>query len=461
MSSPLEKTDDHYFVLIVGGGIVGAGIFRDLALHGVKTLLVDKFDFTSQTSQSSSKMLHGGIRYLENMDYSLIKEALQEKNLWLKLTPHLAQERRFYLPVYKDSLRPLWQIKIGLFLYDLLSLFRNTAHGLATQQESLKAFPQLKKENLTGSGYYYDAVVDDARLTLECLYDGLINKSCHALNYVTFEDAKPFTHKEGKTSYEVTLKDQLTQETKTITCDQLVFATGPFTDQLLSRLTYLNWQPKLIPSKGSHLWLRRDALDIQDPMVLTPNDGRVIFVIPNEEAILVGTTECAEDVAFNQQPSEEEIDYLLANMNDFFAKASLQRSDIVGMFAGTRPLVIDPSSSGDRGKTAREHQIYQPHSSTFVLIGGKYTTFRTMASELVTLLLKRLNRPYDASKTLTPLRQHSHILQKKQEDITLDDLHHIVENELVRTKEDIIRRRLGYVLVGEKLRELIDKLPLP
>ena len=458
-SSKLATTKSHYPVAIIGGGIVGAGIFRDLSLHQVPTLLIEKWDFTSQTSQSSSKMLHGGIRYLENMDLALIKEALQEKNLWLKLTPHLATERRFYLPVYKDSLRPLWQIRIGLFLYDLLSLFKNTAHGHTDRKETKKNFPELRQKGLSGCGYYYDAVVDDAKLTLECIYDGLKEPNCQALNYVGLEDVKT-NPEHQKQKYQLILKDQITGQDKIVTCGQLIFATGPFADKLLKNISYLSWQDKLIPSKGSHLWLKKDALKINDPMVLTPKDGRVVFVIPHQDSILIGTTECAQDVAFNQEPSQEEITYLLDNVNDFFTKANVTNDHIIGMFAGTRPLIKDPSAPADRSKTAREHQVYQPHSHTFVIIGGKYTTFRTMSSELTSLVLRQRKQPYDASLTLAPLRQASRILSPTQ-NVTEADLDYIKDHELVRTKEDIIRRRIGHPLQSPELGKLIDSLDLP
>jgi glycerol-3-phosphate dehydrogenase len=455
LKQTLSSIHDHYPVVIIGGGIVGAGVFRDLALNKVSTLIIDKHDFTSQTSQSSSKMLHGGIRYLENMDFKLVKEALHEKNLWLKLTPHLAQERRFYLPVYQDSLRPLWQIKIGLFLYDLLSLFLNTLHGTATKEESIKVFPELKKNGLTGAGYYYDAVVDDAKLTLECLYDGLQEKNCHALNYVALEDVQVLPN-----GYQVTMKDQLTNVQRIINCDQLIFATGPFTDKLLSNLSYLKWHNKLIPSKGSHLWLAPTSLTIKDPLVLTPKDGRVIFVIPYQHAILVGTTECNEEVTANQKPSQSEIDYLLQNINDYFTGTTVTPDHIIGMFAGTRPLVKDPDAANDRGKTAREHQIYQPHPHTFVMIGGKYTTFRVMAAELTGLVMRQRKKPYDASKSLKPLRQRSRGLDTDSSQLSQDDINYFIDYELARTQEDIKDRRLGIGHEGKNLDLSHFKMPL-
>src|SRR5690606_15641395 len=142
---------------------------RDLALNGVSTLLLDKGDFASQTSQSSSKMLHGGIRYLENFDFGLVQEALEEKNLWLKLAPHLCFEREFYLPLYKYSKYPPIFLKAGLILYDFLSHFKNKPHGMLTSREILEIVPSLESKDLTGAGKYYDGVVDDAKLSLECL----------------------------------------------------------------------------------------------------------------------------------------------------------------------------------------------------------------------------------------------------------------------------------------------------
>ena len=162
----LSDSQDFYHTVIIGGGIVGAGIFRDLSLHNSDTLLIEKGDFSSQTSSKSSKMLHGGIRYLENFDFKLVFEALHEKNLWLKLAPHLCYEQGFFLPIHKNSKRPLWMIKIGLFLYDLLSQFKNRPHKMFSKDEIIQKFPQINPEGLSGGGLYYDGVMDDFKITL-------------------------------------------------------------------------------------------------------------------------------------------------------------------------------------------------------------------------------------------------------------------------------------------------------
>ena len=253
--SRLPQIRDHYDIVIVGAGITGAGIFRYLALHGLKVLIIDKKDFSSQTSQSSSKMLHCGIRYLENFDFALVWEALHEKNFWIKRAPHLCYEDSFYLPIFKNSARPLWMVKIGLWLYDFLSSFKNSPHRILDREQTLKQIPGLKSKGLSGAGVYYDAVMDDVKITLEVLYDGLQEKGCEALNYVSMTSFE----NNGDTNT-LSLRDEINGDTKTVTCRETVFATGPFTDRLMAELGSIPWIPKLLPSKGSHLWLKKEKI---------------------------------------------------------------------------------------------------------------------------------------------------------------------------------------------------------
>jgi glycerol-3-phosphate dehydrogenase len=437
LSSPLLDAENHYPVLIVGGGIVGAGIFRDLSLHGVPSLLIEKKDFSSQTSQSSSKMLHGGIRYLENLDFALVFEALHEKNLWLKLAPHLCYEQPFYMPVYKDALRPLWMVKCGLFLYDFLSSFQNSPHQTNNKEKTLRDIKYLRENGLTGSGVYYDAIVDDAKLTLEVIYDALSNKTSQALNHVGLESVEI----EGDI-YKCHLKDGLTGDMRMISTDNLVFATGPFTDQLMSKLDIVNWSPKLLPSKGSHLWLSKESLPIKYPVVLTPKDGRVIFVVPQSGKVLVGTTEVQpEEDFFDIKCSRLETEYLLHNINEYFPEAKIKEKDILSTFAGIRPLVKD--DNGDKGKTAREHKLYQPRSNLYLMLGGKYTTFRVMASDVAREICSKVRIPYNSNKTKQPLKRPSAILPFEPSSLTKENVIKSLENELVRTFDDLLIRRMG------------------
>tara|TARA_B100001971_G_C18268036_1_gene596514 strand:- start:83721 stop:85076 length:1356 start_codon:yes stop_codon:yes gene_type:complete len=429
----------HYTHVIIGGGIVGSGIFRDLSLHGEDVLLVDKGDFNSQTSQASSKMLHGGIRYLENFDFALVKEALHEKKTWTKLAPHLTKEEMFIIPVYKESKWPLFFVRIGLFLYDLLSLFKNPRFYTMNKVQTLNKLPELRSESLKGAGVYSDAIVEDAKLGLECIYDA-INEKCHALNY---KELIKVAKKDGK--YQLSLIDKLNHQKMEVSCENLIFALGPFTDQVLKKLE-IPWNPVMIPSKGSHIWIKKDSLNIKQPMVLQTSDNRIIFVIPQRDAILIGTTEIAlakdEDI-FNIKASDEEIEYILQNVNEYFPSAELKKDCIIRSFAGVRPLVQDGSKH--RSKVSRTHKVYNPTENIFVICGGKYTTFRVMAQDIVKMIFKKSGKRYIKDLSLRPLKKKSVIPMQAQSFITQDNIDEILANELPRTYEDLIYRRLSLI----------------
>ncbi len=439
--STLSKKSS-YKTVIVGGGIVGAGIFRDLVLNGVETLLVDAGDFSAQTSERSSKMLHGGIRYLENMDFPLVFEALHEKNLWLKLTPHLAHEVPFYLPVYKDAKRPLWMIRIGLYMYDFLSSFKNSPFSMKNKAETLNAIKGLNPEGLTGAGVYYDGIMDDAKITLEVIYDALLEPHAFALNHTMVVDVKKINNKNT-----LTLKNHITGVEENIIADQVVYALGPFTDTFLKKYNFYNWEDVLLPSKGSHIWVSSLDLPIAHPIVMTPQDefgDRVIFVVPHGEKVLVGTTEVPnKDELFHVTPTEEEIQYLIKNLNSYFPALNLTKDKIIGSFAGIRPLVREGANTGDRGKTSREHKVYQPSSDTYVIAGGKYTTFRVMGREITQKICHHFHKSYNRDLTESFLRRKSVIEPFNWRLPTESDLELICIKEMPKTFDDLVMRRLS------------------
>lgn len=448
----------EYKTVIVGGGIVGAGIFRDLVMNGVETLLVDAGDFSSQTSERSSKMLHGGVRYLENMDFPLVFEALHEKNLWLKLAPHLAKEVPFYLPVYSDGKRPLWMIRIGLYLYDLLSSFKNSPHSMKSKSECLNDIPGLNSEGLTGAGVYYDGIMDDAKITLEVIYDALEEKHAYAMNHTKVVNVRKINNKNT-----LTLKNVMTGIETNIVADKVVYALGPFTDSFLKQYSFYNWSDVLLPSKGSHIWISAKHLPLKHPILMTPQDeygDRVIFVVPHGEKVLVGTTEVPnKDDLFHVKPTDEEIKYLLKNLNVYFPKFNLTKEHIIGSFAGIRPLVKDDSAGGDRGKTSREHKVFQPSSDTYVIAGGKYTTFRVMGREITQKICHQFGKSFNPDKTESPLRRHSVIEPFEWKLPTERDLIAICKTEMPVTFEDLVIRRLSVASRGiwaEKTTEDFD-----
>ncbi len=435
-------------VIIIGGGINGAGLFRDLALHGLDVLLLEKGDFSSQTSQGSSKMLHGGIRYLENFDFALVQEALEEKNLWLKLAPHICSEKKFYLPVYSWSKWPLPFVRMGIFLYDALSHFQNRPGGLVWREEMLKDFPTINPQGLRGAGTYYDGIVDDHKLALECIWDGELEEKAVALNY------KEVTRIEERVNHtRVHYRDLLTKVETHADAKFIIYATGPFTDVLLPKWG-VPWTSALLPSKGIHLWIKPDALTLSGPMVLQTKDNRVIFVIPQRNSVLVGTTETPVDAEmFNIKATDGDVNYLLSVLNDYFPSARIDHSHILNTFAAIRPLVKEDTGQ-DRGKTSRFHRIFRPTNNSYVLLGGKYTTFRRMGQDVLRELVPRLGVAYRDHLTLNPLRKTSTVGTFTDTEVSAEKIKTTILTERVRTYEDLITRRLSWLNPPESYKEI-------
>ncbi len=453
-----KELKEHYEHIIIGGGIVGAGILRDLTLHKQDVLLIDKNDFASQTSSGSSKMLHGGIRYLENFDFFLVFEALKEKRLWLKLASHISEERTFYLPIFKESKWPLFMMRIGLFLYDFLSVFKNNPHKILNSTKTIAALQGIKQTGLKGAGVYSDGVIDDSKLVFDLIFDSC-HQGSHAINYHEIIEQK----KKDKI-YFLTILNKLTGIKSTVTCKKLIFATGPFTDQVMHKLK-IPWKNIILPSKGSHIWIDRNSLDLDQAMVIQTKDKRIIFVIPQRGAILVGTTEVmlSEDEVFeNIKISDAETEYLLGCINGYFPNAKVSKENIIASFAAVRPLVKKGESAS---KTSRKHQIYEPQKNTFVIAGGKYTTFRIMAQDLTKKVLKDSNIKYDKTLSLQELKKKSLLSDIHTQKININDLQEIIEKEQVHNLEDLIKRRLSLYSLKQsesesELKSLIEQIDL-
>lgn len=430
--------DSNYDVIIVGAGIVGAGAFRECVSHGLKTLLIDKEDFCDRTSAASSKMLHGGIRYLENLDFELVFEALQEKKLWLKLAPHLNYNQEFFLPLYQDSIRRPLEIQLGITLYDLLAQNPFRGPKWANKQEVMRAIAGLKKQDLKGAGVYMDAIMDDRKLGLEIIFETAAKANGHAINHISYQSSQRINHEKIM----VHLKDQLNSTEYTVQTKHLLFTAGPFIDQILSQQNNYHWENKILPSKGSHIYIR-NHINLEKAMVMTPKDGRVIFVIPREgDRILVGTTEIQAPQNFDYLDiSEPEIEYLISNFNEYFPYHPINKGHIIGSFAGVRPLVKTGGSS--LGKTARTHEVYQIYNNVAAIAGGKYTTFRIMAKDLVLPMFKQLKVSYQQQHSMQPVPANSQFYSLRNQDIQNDQLiQTVIEKEMVRNYQDL-KNRIG------------------
>jgi glycerol-3-phosphate dehydrogenase len=376
--------DDLFDLLILGGGITGAGVALDAALRGFRVALIDKGDFASGTSSVSSKLVHGGLRYLEHGGFHLVYEALHERRLLLANAPHLVRPLRFVIPFYQGTRLPPWKWRAGLTLYDLLAGRSNLRRSRPLAIRHLRQeFPSLKTAGLRGGAAYFDAQMDDARLCLEVIRTAA-QQGARVANYV---EAAAF-EKQGGEIAGIRAVDRIGGGDFAIRARQVLNATGPWVDTVC-RLASDTTGPRLKPTKGVHLvapgrgWTAAFLL-------LHPADGRVFFVIPWMGKTLVGTTDTlCDDTPDTLLVTSEEVEYLLAGFNHYFAPP-FEKRDILGTFAGLRPLIR--ARSNDPSSLSREFQLFRSASGLLSVAGGKYTTYRRMAQVVTDTITQQLGR---------------------------------------------------------------------
>lgn len=427
----IPKHPHHIFdVAIIGGGINGAGIARELALRGIKVALFEKGDFGSGTSSASSKLAHGGLRYLEYGNYSLVFEACHERERLLKNAPHLTKPLPFILPIYKDSRRPKWQIRIGLWLYDLLSSFKTVkTHSMLSVNEVMQFEPSLNSENLVGGALYYDAQMDDSRIVLE----NILEAEYHGAEVHNYTEVTRFDSENGLIKALYVKQKNADIEFK-ITPDIVINTSGPWHDMITSKINPKS-EKKLRLSKGVHIVIPK--LTEKAILLTAKQDGRVFFVLPWDNHSIVGTTE----TDYNDSPDdlkveESDIDYLLKELHHFFPKSTITKESIISSFAGLRPLV--KSESQTASATSREHLILV-EGNTVHLLGGKYTTYRKMSEEVAQVVLQKLKK-----QPLTPLTENrplwggrikdieNHIEQHAEHECAIHKLEYDLYAHLVR-----------------------------
>ena len=399
----LKKIPQTCFDLaIVGGGINGAGVARDAASRGMSVVVVEANDFAFGTSSRSSKLIHGGLRYLENFEFGLVFEALSEKRWLFELAPHLIHPLRFLVPIYKNSRVGMFKMGLGMWCYDVLSLFEALQmHEKLSPEASLQRQPALCREDLLGSYVYSDAYTDDDRLVIETLRSAN-DWGASCLSYMSV--VEPIKKKEKVVGLKCV--DRWKGGTYNIYAKHIVSTVGPWTDDLASQF-FNEWQPMLCLSKGIHLTVSRERLPMKEAVVLAAQDSaRIIFIIPRHDMVMIGTT----DTDFKGDPCEavalaEDVSYLLGIVNSYFPSVRLNVEDIISSYAGVRPLVDDKASI--HSEVSREHTILRlPQNITFVM-GGKYTTYRKIAQEVMEMVLEGFDLENRAkfcrSKTKQPI----------------------------------------------------------
>jgi glycerol-3-phosphate dehydrogenase len=384
------KKGTIFDLLVVGGGATGCGVALDAASRGLRVALVEQSDFAEGTSGRSTKLLHGGVRYLEmavkHLDkgqYHLVKDALKERGILLHLAPHLCHRLPLVTPLYKWMEVPY--ILAGLKLYDLLAGSAGIGDSrLLGRSRALERFPMLHAEGLKAGVLYYDGQFNDARMSVSIA----LTATQHGATIVNHLGVEGLNKENGKITG-VQVKDDISGESWDIGARVVINATGPFADSV-RHMDDPGSRPMLKASSGTHIVLdKRFAPPDTGLLIPKTEDGRVLFVLPWEGHALVGTTDEPAEVSEHPRPMEEEIDYLVHYVCKYF-DLRFSRSDIKSAWSGLRPLVSDPGKA-DTAKLSRDHVLEESPSGLLTIAGGKWTTYRKMAGDTVDYAVKKFN----------------------------------------------------------------------
>lgn len=426
-------------LLIIGGGIVGSGIARDAAMRGLRVGLVEQYDFAFGTSSRSSRLLHGGLRYLAQGRVGLVHEASVEKKVVHHIAPHLADPLAFVFPTYSDNRDwKLWQLKIGVKIYDLLCGGRNLgASTWLNKKQALQKVTGLAEKNLNGAVRYYDGLTNDARLVLDTLRSAA-KSGAMLLNYCKFENAK-FVSGEWVCQLTDNSAQPIGQPFE-VRARSIVNATGPWADGLPHSAV------KLRLTKGIHLVVDRKQLNVPDAIVMTEGK-RILFVIPWGIRTIVGTTDTDYNGPLEKvSANAEDIAYVLNIANQFFPNAKLMEQNVIASWAGLRPLIANPN--GKPSDISRSHQIKTPEPFWWDVAGGKLTTYRLMAEQTVDQIVKKLGGNFSDCRTATePLLPRSEIDGISgivPPEFGREAVEHFCANEWAQNLDDVMIRRTSW-----------------
>ncbi|HEY6062701.1 MAG TPA: glycerol-3-phosphate dehydrogenase/oxidase [Chitinophagaceae bacterium] len=450
------ESQEEWDVCIIGGGATGLGTALDAASRGFKTILFEQSDFAKGTSSRSTKLVHGGVRYLQQGNIKLVMEALRERGLLMKNAPHLVHNQKFVVPNYKWWEKPFYGI--GLKIYDKMAgKLGLGASQFLSKEETLQLAPTLDPEDLKGGVLYHDGQFDDARLAISIAQTAVLHNGI-LLNYFPVSALLKINNKVCG----VLVKDFFAGKEYEVKSKVVINATGVFTDTIM-KMDDAKHENIINPSQGIHLVVDKEFLP-GDTAIMIPrtDDGRVLFAVPWYDKIVLGTTDSAvEHISAEPVPMPEEIEFILTHIGRYLSKDP-QKSDIRSMFAGLRPLV-----KGKSKKTAalsRDHLINIGDSGLLTVAGGKWTTYRKMAEDVVNIAIKNFDLPEKPCIT-NELKLNGHdqpVASPEITSLTSEELKAAikksVQEEMCMTVEDFLSRRTRQLLLNAH--EAIKSAPL-
>jgi glycerol-3-phosphate dehydrogenase len=471
----LEKLDSKktWDIIVIGGGATGLGIALDATARGYKVLLVEQADFAKGTSSRSTKLVHGGVRYLAQGDIRLVREASIERGLLHRNAPHLVKDQTFIVPVYTQWDR--LKYTIGLKLYDRIAgKLRLGPSTLISKEETLKKLPGIREKGLKGGIIYHDGQFDDSRLAIN-LVQSIWENGGDAINYMQVTD---LLKDENKKAAGVTALDMETGITHDFHAKAIVNATGVFVDDIL-QMDKPGIPKSICVSQGVHIVLDKSFYPSTDALMIPKtSDGRVLFAVPWHDKVVLGTTDTLVDAALLEPKAlEKEIAFILQTAAEYFIKAP-QRSDVLSVFAGLRPLAAPKKGQQKTKEISRSHKIIVSGSQLFTILGGKWTTYRKMGEDMVNRIEKELHWQHRNPATET-LHIHGYandmnwsdplyfygsdagLIRNRMNGSANDwlsnklKIHRLqvnwaIEHEMARTVEDVLSRRTRALLLDAR-----------
>lgn len=382
----IKKLQDNQFdILVIGGGITGAGIALDAAIRGLKVALIEKGDFAEGTSSRSTKLIHGGLRYLKQLEIGIVKETGQERTILHRNAPHIVYPEKMLLPIIKGGSLGRYSTSLGLYVYDYLAgVPRKERRFMLNKTKTLSNEPLLKEEILLGGGMYIEYRSDDARLVIEVLKTAH-EKGAVSINYVNADD---LIYENGKVKG-AKVTDVRNNQSFEIKAQKVINAAGPWVDELRKSDNSLKGK-RLHLTKGIHIVVPKERLKIKQAVYFdVPTDGRMVFAIPRQDIVYIGTTDTnysdSKDFCF---ANKSDVDYVLKAANYIFPTVKLKTEDVISTWAGLRPLIHEDGKSPS--DLSRKDEIFISESGLISMAGGKLTGFRKMAERAVDVALKQL-----------------------------------------------------------------------